>query len=91
METLQELQLQKGILPILNNYYRIMDILLFVFGVFTFSFSIGSLSSLLSNLDSKQAKLKEKLNVLEQLKKDYNIPFVLYNKLSRALKYDHTK
>jgi hypothetical protein len=68
-----------------------MDIFLFVFGVFTFSFSIGSLSSLLSNLDTKQAKLKEKLNILNELKKEYKVPFVLYNKLYRTLKYDHSK
>lgn len=68
-----------------------MCLFLFIFGVFTFSFSIGTLSSVLSNLDTKETKLKEKLKILNDLKKEYQIPFSLYNKLFRTLQYDHSK
>ena len=68
-----------------------MCIFLFIFGVLSFSFSIGSLSSVLSNMDTKEAKLKEKMKVLDHLKKEHNIPFSLYNKLIKALSYDHNK
>lgn len=67
-----------------------MGLFIMIFGVFTFSFSIGSLSSVLSNLDSQEAKLKERLNTLNEMRKEYKIPFTLYNKLHRALKYDHS-
>jgi hypothetical protein len=67
-----------------------MCLFLFVFGVFTFSFSIGSLSSVLSGMDTRDTNLKEKLKLLDNLKKDYLIPFDLYNKINRTLKYDHS-
>ena len=37
-------------------------------GVVAFSFATGSLSSILSNMDSADAKLKEKMSTLEQIK-----------------------
>lgn len=43
---------------------RIMCIILMCIGVFAFSFSIGSLSSMLSTLDSRKANLKEKMQTL---------------------------
>lgn len=36
-------------------------------GVIGFSFAIGSLSSILSSLDAKAAKLKEKLQILNEI------------------------
>jgi hypothetical protein len=50
-------------------------------GVISFSFAIGSLSSMLSNLDAKAAKLKEKLHVLNEIQNEYKIPYELYRRL----------
>lgn len=91
MVTLLVTLLRKGKLWVLIWEFRIMDIFLFVFGVFTFSFSIGSMGSLLTGLDTKKAKLKEKIQILNELRQEYKIPFLLYHKLYRAFKYDHTK
>ena len=62
-----------------------------VIGVLAFSFATGSLSSMLSSLDSKEAKLKEKLNTLREIKKKYKVNYDLGRRLQKALKYDHTK
>jgi hypothetical protein len=56
-----------------------------------FSFAIGSLSSVLSSLDAKAAKLKEKLSMLDDIRREYKIPYDLYRRLRLALNYDHSK
>ena len=60
-------------------------------GVVAFSFAIGSLSSILSNYDSSQATLKEKIATLNDIKKDYLIEDQLYEELRVAIKYDHSR
>jgi len=60
-------------------------------GVVGFSFAIGALSSVLSTLDAKSAKLKDKLATLEDIRTEYRIPYTLYRKLRLALNYDHSK
>jgi voltage-gated potassium channel len=60
-------------------------------GVCSYSFAIGSLSSVLSSLDSKQARLKQKLNILEEFRRDYALGYEVYIKLRKALKYDHSR
>jgi voltage-gated potassium channel len=60
-------------------------------GVCSYSFAVGSLSSVLSSLDSKQAKLKQKLNTLEELRRQYRLNHEIYIKLKKSLKYDHSK
>jgi hypothetical protein len=56
-----------------------------------YSFVIGAFSSILSSLDSKEAKLREKLESLENIRREYKIPSEISMKLKRALKYDHTR
>lgn len=68
-----------------------MCIFLFIIGVLFFSFAIGSITSVLSSIDSKNAKLRENLKLLDMIKGEYNIPFSLHNKLFKALKYNHNK
>lgn len=43
-------------------------ILNLIIGVVSFSFAVGSLSTILSSLDTKNAKLKEKLMVLNEIR-----------------------
>ena len=56
-----------------------------------FSFAIGGLSSVLSTLDAKAAKLKEKLSTLEDIRNEYKMSYNLYRRLRVALNYDHSK
>lgn len=60
---------------------RLICVFLFVFGVLLFSFAIGSLSSVLATMDTRRIMLEEKIKIIDMLKKDYNIPFSLHNKL----------
>ncbi len=60
-------------------------------GVCTYSFAVGSLSSVLTTLDTKDAKLKKKLSVLEGLRSEYELSHEIYAKLKKALKYDHSR
>ena len=71
--------------------YRIFCIILLIIGVVGFSFAIGSLSSVLSSLDAKAAKLKEKLQTLEDIRTEYKIPYDLYRRLRLAMNYDPSK
>ena len=62
-----------------------------VIGVMSYSFAVGSLTSILSSIDSKQAKLKEKLDILNGIKRQFNLPMELYMRLRQSLKYDHRR
>lgn len=74
-----------------NSIERVICIFLMIIGVISFSFATGSLSSILSNYDSSQAKLKEKIATLNGIKSDYEIGPELYDELRIAIKYDHSK
>jgi len=74
-----------------NTVERIICIFLMMIGVISFSFATGSLTSILSNYDASQAKLKEKIATLNEIKKDYGIDPEFYDELRQAIKYDHSK
>lgn len=66
-------------------------LILLIIGVIGFSFAIGSLSTVLSSLDAKAGKLQEKMDILNNIKEEYKIPYDLYRRLRLALNYDHSK
>ena len=68
--------------------YRIFAMLLMIIGVMSYSFAIGSLSNVLSSLDSQTAKLKEKFQLLDIIDQEYNLSTELYMNLRRALKFE---
>jgi hypothetical protein len=47
-----------------NNEERLYTAFVMIIGVFLYSYTIGSLSTLLANLDSSKEKLNRKLEVL---------------------------
>ena len=53
---------------------RLICLVLMVIGVISFSFATGTLSSILSNLDSSNAKLKGKLGLLHDINDEYKLP-----------------
>jgi uncharacterized membrane protein (UPF0182 family) len=69
----------------------IFCIILMTVGVVSFSFATGSISSIIANHDSAEAKLKLKMSMLDSINKDYQLPEDLFNKMLRIIKYDHTK
>ena len=58
-----------------------------VVGVFIYSFSIGSLSSLLTNVDLKTQKFNDSMKVLVHIKKEYNISDNIFSKIKLHLRY----
>ena len=69
----------------------LLCILLMLIGVVSFSFATGALSSIISNYDSTEAKLKEKISTLNSIQSEYNIELDLYNKCVRTVHYDHSR
>lgn len=74
-----------------NSIERSFSCCLMFIGVFFYSFTIGSLSSLISNLDSNSARLDSQLNSLSQLRTQYNIDDDLYNRLKIGVKFGLTR
>lgn len=66
-------------------------IILMLVGCVAFSFATGALSGILENYDSKNAKLKEKIATLDEIRAEYGLDIILYDKLSNSIKYDHSK
>ena len=60
-------------------------------GVCAYSFAVGSLSSVFTYLDSKQAKLKERMDILEDIRYEFNLDNEMYIKLKKSLRYDYKR
>ena len=50
-----------------NNLERLVSIFIMLVGVISFSFATGSLSSIMSNYDHANAKLQERITVLNRI------------------------
>ena len=60
---------------------------LMLVGVFVYSFAIGSLTSLMSSVDQKNASYSKSLATLAQIKKEYNVNQGLFTKIKTHLKF----
>ena len=72
-----------------NTPERLYTSAVMVIGIFIYSYIIGSLTNLLSNVDSRKAKLTKKLEILDSLTREYGFNQAFYKKLSIALEYQH--
>lgn len=70
---------------------RIFCVCLMLVGAISYSFAISSFTSVITSLDSKQTKLKDKLNILNNIRCEYEMDFEMYWKLRQSLYYDHSK
>jgi len=61
-----------------------------VIGIFIYSYIIGSLTNLLQNLDSRKAKLNRKLDILNNISREYQLNKMLHQKISNALEYENS-
>lgn len=59
-------------------------------GVFFYSYTIGTITSLMADMDKKKAKLDAKLIILQDIAKKYNLSRVFYEKLKTALEYNQS-
>ena len=70
---------------------KIMCILLMIIGVISFSLGTGALSSIISSYDSTLAKLQEKMASLHNIRVEYNLEPELIKKLTKTVRFNHSK
>ena len=61
-----------------NSTERIFCSLIMLIGVISFSYANGSLSSILTTYDSNNVPMEEKMDILNSINKDFEIPSELY-------------
>lgn len=64
---------------------KVFCILIQVIGVISFSIASGSLASIITSYDTKNAKLEGRLQKLKRMYKDYCLPLELYGKIRQSL------
>ena len=74
-----------------NVSEKIMCILLMIIGVISFSLGTGALSSIISSYDSTLAKLQEKMASLHNIRVEYNLEPELVKKLTKTVRFNHSK
>ena len=74
-----------------TNMEMVFGIIVMISGVIAFSYATGALSSILSNMDDRQAKLKNKIDVLDGIKDTYKIGPALYEELRQSILYEVSK
>jgi voltage-gated potassium channel len=70
---------------------KLLCIILMIIGVISFSFATGALSSIISNYDSSEALLNEKISKLNSIQSTYKIDASLYKKCMQTVRYDHSR
>ena len=70
---------------------KIYNIFNMGFGVVIYSFAIGSMSSIVENMDEKNKDVQKKLNMLEHIKKNFKIDYKVYYKVKRIIKFELNK
>jgi len=68
---------------------RVACCIMMIIGVLSFSFSTGSLSSFLTQLDGQKAAMKAKLHTLDQIQHKYDLSFELYDEIRKMIRVEH--
>lgn len=74
-----------------TNLEKVICISWMICGLYFFSFTIGSLSSMMSSIDTKENVLLSKLAVIDEFSAEANLQKELRNKLKHALRYSAEK
>jgi len=80
-----------GDITAISSGEKLVAVFLMVIGVIAFSYATGALGNIINNIDSSEAKLREKMTTLNDLNNEYKLDTDLYNKLVKALRFDHSK
>lgn len=70
---------------------KIYNLFIMSFGVIMYSFAIGSLTTIVTNLDAKTAEVNQKLSILSSLKNEFKIDHEIYEKVRKVIKFDMWK
>jgi CRP-like cAMP-binding protein len=60
-------------------------------GIICYSFAVGSLTTLISNMDKKDVKLNEKMGFLRELKDKFKLSYSFYLNVRKSILYDHNR
>jgi len=71
-----------------NSTERVICIFLMILGVLFFSFSSGTLTSIITNYEEVNHKLQNKKLLLNRIYKEYNLSSDLYFEVLTSIKYD---
>lgn len=74
-----------------NDLERILAIFWMIFGVGFFSYTVGSLSSLISQIDSRESQLTQRLYMITEFAAETGINSELRTSLKNAIKYNSYK
>ena len=74
-----------------NNTERVFCAVIMLFGVIAFSFANGSLTSIIQNGDSNNAKYEQQVTMLNDIYKEYCLPLELFNRVKKTLGYKKQK
>lgn len=74
-----------------NNLERAFCSIVMIVGVFAFSFANGSLASIMSNYDQSNASYIEKMEILNKIYKQYNLPDELHIRIQKSINYEKKK
>jgi uncharacterized membrane protein len=60
-----------GDITAISSGEKLVAVFLMLIGVIAFSYATGALGNILANIDSSEAKLKEKMSTLNDIQKEY--------------------
>ena len=74
-----------------NDLERGICICVMLGGVFFYSYTVGTITSIMSDSDKKRAKFESKLAILNEIAKNYKLSGRLYKKIKSAIEYDQSR
>lgn len=78
------------ILPV-NSIERFYCIFVMLGGVFFYSYTIGTITSVIGQIEKRKSKLQSKILVLQDITKKYNLSKNFYKRIKSDLEYDQSK
>ena len=76
-----------GDIVAINTSEKLFTVTVMTLGIIFYSYTISSITSVLSNIDSRKAKLKSNMMTLDRIAKDYQINSTFYIQISTALEF----
>lgn len=77
-----------GDIHAVTNIERIISVLWMMIGVFFYSFTIGTLTSVLGKIDTRSSQLRAKIEVIDLFCNESKINIDLKKKIKEALEYN---
>jgi len=70
---------------------RLYACFIMCFGIMMYSFAIGSMGAILESINTKGIELKQKLQILASIKKEFGLSNEIYHRVCKVIKHDQNK